>query len=132
MSGQTILVVDDNEDNRAMLERWLRRRGYVTHCAEDGRAAIAMTESHRPDLVFMDISMPVMSGIDATRAIRANPETSGTPVIALTAHAMMSDRAACIEAGCNAVATKPIDFQELQNLLQAHLGQSIPQKEHVP
>jgi two-component system, cell cycle response regulator DivK len=108
-----VLIAEDNPENLDMLRRRLERRGYTIFAAQDGQAAIAMTNEIRPDIVLMDVSMPVLSGLEATRAIRAQAEVAKTPIIALTAHAMDGDRARCLEAGCDAYATKPVDLASL-------------------
>jgi CheY-like chemotaxis protein len=112
-----ILVAEDNSDNRDMLARRLERRGFEVVLAEDGEAALAQARACSPDIVLMDVSMPVLSGLDATRALRADPATSALKIIALTAHAMASAREECLGAGCDAFATKPIDFQSLMALI---------------
>lgn len=108
-----VLIAEDNPENLDMLRRRLERRGFSVFAAQDGQAAIAMTNELRPDIVLMDVSMPVLSGLEATRAIRAQSEIARTPIVALTAHAMDGDRARCLEAGCDAYATKPVDLQSL-------------------
>lgn len=116
-----ILLVDDEEMNRDFLQRRLQKRGYQVVTAIDGAEACARIGSERPDLVLMDVMMPVMDGLQATRAIRAAPETRDIPVIALTAMAMAGDREKVLEAGCNDYATKPIEFPELLEKMQALL-----------
>jgi CheY-like chemotaxis protein len=108
-----VLIAEDNAENLDMLRRRLERRGYAVFAAQDGRIAIEQTLALKPDIVLMDVSMPVLSGLEATRAIRQNPEIAGTPIVALTAHAMDGDRARCLEAGCDAYATKPVDLPNL-------------------
>ncbi len=112
-----ILVVDDVADNAELLRRFLKRRGHEIDVAVNGLEAIEKTKAFRPDLVFMDISMPVMCGLEATRAIRSDDDVKRTPIVALTAHAMSSDREACIAAGCDDVATKPVDFAVLSEIV---------------
>lgn len=112
-----ILIAEDNPDNREMLARRLERRGYAVLFAEDGAAAIEAVFAHRPDIVLMDVSMPVLSGLEATRAIRERETGARTPIIALTAHAMDSARQECLAAGCDAFATKPVDFPGLLALM---------------
>ena len=116
-----ILIVEDNEMNRDMLSRRLERRGFVVVLAVDGAEGVAMAKSERPDLVLMDMSLPVMNGWEATRAIRADAATANIPVVALTAHSMPGDREKAMEAGCNDYDVKPV---ELPRLLQkmADLG----------
>ncbi|KAF0182014.1 MAG: response regulator [Hyphomonadaceae bacterium] len=108
-----VLIAEDNAENLDMLRRRLERRGYAVFAAQDGSIAIEQTLALKPDIVLMDVSMPVLSGLEATRAIRQNPEIAGTPIVALTAHAMDGDRARCLEAGCDAYATKPVDLPSL-------------------
>lgn len=108
-----ILLAEDNLENRDMLARRLERRGHQVLLAEDGSRAIELAKSDAPDLILMDVSMPVMSGLDATRALRADPGTAHLKIIALTAHAMASARDECLGAGCDAFATKPVDFAAL-------------------
>lgn len=115
-----ILVVDDVADNAELLNRFLKRRGHDVLIASNGLEAVQMTREHRPGLVFMDISMPVMSGLDATREIRADETVAHTPVVALTAHAMASDREACLAAGCDDVATKPVEFGLLNEIVKRY------------
>ena len=116
-----ILIVEDNEMNRDMLSRRLERRGFIVVLAVDGAEGVAMAKSERPDLVLMDMSLPVMNGWEATRAIRADAATAAIPVVALTAHSMPGDREKAMEAGCNDYDVKPV---ELPRLLQkmADLG----------
>jgi two-component system cell cycle response regulator DivK len=108
-----ILLVEDNEMNRDMLSRRLSRRGFDVLIAENGEAGVELAASEKPDLILMDMSLPVMDGWEATRRIKANPGTSRIPVIALTAHAMASDRDMAIEAGCDDYDSKPVDLSQL-------------------
>ena len=116
-----ILLVEDNEMNRDMLSRRLIRRGFEVPMAVDGQLAIDMSVSEAPDLILMDISLPVVNGWDATRAIRANPVTAKIPIIALTANANESDRAAALAAGCDDYDTKPVDVVRLLEKINALL-----------
>jgi two-component system, cell cycle response regulator DivK len=116
-----ILLVEDNEMNRDMLSRRLIRRGFEVPMAVDGQLAIDMSVSESPDLILMDISLPVVNGWDATRAIRANPATAKIPIIALTANANESDRAAALAAGCDDYDTKPVDVVRLLEKINALL-----------
>jgi len=116
-----ILLVEDNEMNRDMLSRRLIRRGFEVVMAVDGQLAIDMAGSEMPDLILMDISLPVVNGWDATRAIRANESTARIPIIALTANANESDRAAALAAGCNDYDTKPVDVVRLLEKINALL-----------
>lgn len=108
-----ILLVEDNEMNRDMLSRRLERRGYQVLIAEDGAAGVSMARADSPDLILMDMSLPVMDGWEATRQIKAAPETKDIPVIALTAHAMAGDEEKALAAGCNDYETKPVDLPRL-------------------
>ena len=108
-----ILIVEDNEMNRDMLSRRLARRGYAVVTAVDGEQGLVAAETERPDLILMDMSLPGLDGWEATRQIKAAPESGHIPVIALTAHAMASDRLMCFEAGCSDYEGKPIDFTRL-------------------
>lgn len=114
-----VLLVEDNEINWEMLSRRLTRRGYEVKVATDGQAAVDMTRQLRPDLVLMDMSLPVMDGWEATRRIKADPDVRHIPVIALTAHAMTSDRDAALAAGCDDFDTKPVEFDRLNEKMQA-------------
>ena len=108
-----ILLVEDNEMNRDMLSRRLRRKGFEVAIAEDGEMGVKMATSFSPSLILMDMSLPVMDGWEATRLIKANNATCEIPVIALTAHAMESDRENAIDAGCDDYDTKPVDLPRL-------------------
>jgi two-component system cell cycle response regulator DivK len=108
-----ILLVEDNEMNRDMLSRRLEKRGYTVAMAVDGSAGVAMAKSEMPGLILMDMSLPVLDGWDATRQIKADPATAGIPIIALTAHAMESDRQKALAAGCDDFDTKPVELNRL-------------------
>ena len=116
-----ILLVEDNEANRDALSRHLKRRGYEVVMAVDGQQGVAMTRSESPALVLMDMSLPLLDGWAATRQLKADPQTASIPIIALTAHAMASDRAKALEAGCDEYDTKPVDFPRLLRKIQAFL-----------
>src|ERR1700730_3917072 len=116
-----ILIVEDNEENRDALSRGLQRRGFEIVMAADGKAGVAMAQTEKPDLVLMDMNMPELDGWEATRQIRAAPETQNLPVIALTAHAMAGDRDRALEAGCADYHTKPVDFPKLLTQIEALL-----------
>jgi CheY-like chemotaxis protein len=118
----TILVVDDNELNRDMLSRRLVRRGYRPLVASDGQEAVDVARTSLPDLVIMDINMPVMDGYEATRRLKADPETHGIPIVALTAYAMGGDLEKTIAAGCDDDASKPVDLEPLVGKIQALLS----------
>jgi two-component system cell cycle response regulator DivK len=119
-----ILLVEDNEMNRDMLSRRLQRKGYSVVIATDGEQGVAMARSERPDLILMDMSLPVLDGWEATRAIKASPEIAAVPVIALTAHAMAGDQEKCFEAGCDDYDTKPVDLPRLIAKIEALLPQA--------
>ena len=108
-----ILLVEDNEMNRDMLSRRLEKRGYTVVLAVDGAAGIAQAKAEKPDLILMDMSLPVIDGWEATKQIRADAEIAKTPIIALTAHAMSSDREKCLAAGCDDFDTKPVELPRL-------------------
>ena len=117
-----ILLVEDNELNRDMLSRRLARKGYEVVLAGDGAEGVAAATAGRPDLVLMDMSLPVLDGWEATRRLKAAPETRPIPVIALTAHAMSSDREKALEAGCDDYDTKPIELPRLLAKIERLLG----------
>jgi len=119
-----ILLVEDNEMNRDMLSRRLQRRGYEVIIAIDGQSGVKMAQSEAPDLILMDMSLPVIDGWEATRTLKAAVETSKIPVIALTAHAMSTDREKALEAGCDDYDTKPIELTRLLAKMEALLGGS--------
>jgi CheY-like chemotaxis protein len=116
-----ILLVEDNPDNRDMLSRRLVRRGFELSFAADGGEAIERARSELPELILMDLSLPVIDGWEATRRIKADPATATIPVIALTAHAMAGDRARALEAGCDDYDTKPVDLPRLLDKIAALL-----------
>jgi CheY-like chemotaxis protein len=119
----TILLVEDNELNRDMLSRRLVRKGYDVLIAEDGAKGLSAATDGKPDLILMDMSLPVLDGWEATRRLKAEPQTRAIPVIALTAHAMSSDREKAVAAGCDDYDTKPVELERLlakiERLLQA-------------
>ena len=108
-----ILIVEDNEMNRDMLSRRLERKGYDVVMAEDGKKGVDMSKSENPDLILMDLSLPVMDGLEATSTIKGDEETKSIPIIVLTAHAMAGDREKALDAGADEYDTKPIDFKRL-------------------
>lgn len=114
----TILLVEDNEDNRDMLSRRLERKGFDVSLAVDGQDGVNKAEADMPDLILMDMSLPVMDGWQATKTLKSDPTTKDIPVIALTAHAMSSDREKAIEAGCDDYDTKPVDLQRLLDKIE--------------
>jgi len=117
-----LLLVEDNEEGREGLSRHLRRRGFEVLVAVDGRQGVEAARVARPDLVLMDMSLPVVDGWEATRQLKSAPETRGIPIIALTAHAMAGDREKALEAGCDDYDTKPVEFARLLAKVQALLG----------
>ena len=117
-----ILLVEDNEMNRDMLSRRLIRRGYEVAIAIDGQQGLAMAQSETPDLILMDMSLPLIDGWEATRTLKGAVETKDIPVIALTAHAMSTDRDKAMEAGCDDYDTKPIELPRLLGKIEALIG----------
>ncbi|MDH3389862.1 MAG: response regulator [Gammaproteobacteria bacterium] len=117
-----VLIVEDNEVNRDMLGRRLKRRGFDVAFAVDAASAVAMAHSECPDLILMDIGLGTENGLDVTQRIRAQAFGQDVAIIALTAHAMVSDRDNCIAAGCNDFETKPIEFERLLMKIREHLG----------
>ena len=117
-----ILLIEDNAMNRDMLSRRLTRKGYEVVIAIDGQQGIEMARSETPDLILMDMSLPVVDGWEATRQLKSAPETQSIPVIALTAHAMAGDREKAVEAGCNDYDIKPIELPRLLEKIEALLG----------
>ena len=117
-----ILLVEDNEMNRDMLSRRLTRKGFEVLIAEDGQKGMDMTQNEHPDLVLMDMSLPVVDGWEATRQLKAAEETKHIPIIALTAHAMAGDREKTLEAGCDDYDTKPIELARLLEKINALLN----------
>jgi two-component system cell cycle response regulator DivK len=121
MPMHKILLVEDNEMNRDMLSRRLERKGYQVVIAADGQSGVEMAGAELPDLVLMDMSLPVLDGWEATRRLKADLATAHLPVIALTAHAMSGDREKAIAAGCNDYDTKPIELPRLLGKIEALL-----------
>ena len=117
-----ILLVEDNEMNRDMLSRRLIRKGYEVVMAVDGEQAVAMAQSEKPDLILMDMSLPVIDGWEATRRVKAVETSSRIPIIALTAHAMSGDRERALGAGCDDYDTKPIEMPRLLEKIDALLA----------
>ena len=118
-----ILLVEDNELNRDMLSRRLARNGFEVVMAVDGGQGVAMASSEKPDLILMDMSLPVMDGWEATRRVKADAATSAIPVIALTAHALVEDREKAHAAGCDDFDTKPVELPRLLKKINRLLGQ---------
>jgi CheY-like chemotaxis protein len=120
----TILIVEDNEMNRDMLSRRLQRRGYDILIATDGAEGLAAARERKPDLVLMDMSLPVIDGWEATRQLKSEDPTRGIPIIALTAHAMSGDRQRAVDAGCDDFDTKPIELERLLGKIEVCLGRA--------
>jgi CheY-like chemotaxis protein len=117
-----VLLVEDNEMNRDMLSRRLERRGYAIAIAVDGAQGVAMARSESPDLILLDMSLPVLDGWEAARQLKGAEETRKIPIIALTAHAMAGDREKALEAGCDDYDTKPIELPRLIGKIEALIG----------
>jgi CheY-like chemotaxis protein len=117
-----LLLVEDNEENRDGLSRHLQRKGFEVLVAVDGRQGVEAARTAAPDLILMDMSLPVLDGWEATRQLKAAPETRHIPVIALTAHAMAGDREKALQAGCDEYDTKPVEFARLLGKIQAFLA----------
>ena len=119
-----ILLVEDNELNRDMLKRRLERRGHEVSIAVDGAEGVEKATGERPDIILMDLNLPVLDGWEATRKIKANEETSGIPIIALTAHAMAGDQKKAMGAGCDDYDTKPVELPRLLEKIGNLLGET--------
>ena len=119
-----ILLVEDNEMNRDMLSRRLQRKGFEVVLAIDGPGGVKMAQTQAPDLVLMDMSLPALDGWEATRRLKADAATQHIPIIALTAHAMSSDREKALEAGCDDYDTKPVEFARLLGKIEALLSRA--------
>jgi CheY-like chemotaxis protein len=124
-SHAQILLVEDNEMNRNMLSRRLRRKGYVVAMAMDGQSALEMSQTETPDLILMDIGLPILDGLEATQRLKAKSATRHIPIIALTAHAMPSDRDRALEAGCDDYETKPIELPRLLAKIEGLLNTGV-------
>ena len=116
-----ILIVEDNEMNRDMLSRRLKRKGFSVVMAEDGQKGVDMSKSESPDLILMDLSLPVMDGWTATSTIKEDTQTNSIPIIVLTAHAMAGDREKALDAGADEYDTKPIDFKRLLDKINQYI-----------
>jgi len=127
----TILIVEDNELNRDMLSRRLARKGYEVVLAVDGENGIEIAQAAAPDLILMDMSLPVIDGWEATRRLKSDPALKHVPIIALTAHAMANDRHKALEAGCDDYDTKPIELPRLLTKIEALLPPK-EQAEKIP
>ena len=123
-----ILLVEDNEINRDMLTRRLQRQGFTVCCAFDGAMGVAMAASELPDVILMDVALGEMDGWEATQLIKANPATARIPVIALTAHALASDRDKSVAVGCSDFDTKPVDLQRLLGKIRRWLPAEVAGK----
>ena len=121
-----ILLVEDNEMNRDMLSRRLARQGYEVVVAVDGGEAVSMATSEKPDVILMDMSLPVMDGWEATRRVKAEPATRAIPVIALTANALVEDREKALAAGCDDFDTKPVELPRLLEKIKSQLQGTDP------
>jgi CheY-like chemotaxis protein len=117
-----ILLVEDNPLNSDMLTRRLERRGYQIVLAVDGQEGVGMARTESPDLILMDMSLPVIDGWEATRQLKADEATRGIPIIGLTAHAMAGDREKCLQVGCDDYDTKPVELTRLLEKIQKHLS----------
>lgn len=117
-----ILYVEDNEDNIYMLQRRLTRLGYEVEIARDGEQGIAQSKAIEPDLIIMDLGLPVIDGWSAIKTLKSDPETARTPIIALTAHAMSHDRQRAFDMGCDDFDTKPVNMKRLQEKIEALLN----------
>lgn len=119
-----ILLVEDNEMNRDMLSRRLQRKGYAVVTAVDGASGVSIAQAELPDLILMDMNLPILDGWEATKQIRSNTQTGKIPIIAQTAHAMSGDREKCLAVGCDDYIAKPVEFQQLlvkiERLLTEH------------
>jgi two-component system, cell cycle response regulator DivK len=123
-----ILLVEDNEMNWDVLTTWLTRRGFDVTLATDGQQGIALAQRQRPDLILMDMSLPVIDGWEATRRLKQSPDTHTIPIIGLSAHAMGDDRDRALIAGCNDYDTKPVDFNRLLGKIQQQLSADVTPK----
>jgi CheY-like chemotaxis protein len=115
---KNILLIEDNETNRDMLARRLQRKGYSVTSACDGEQGYLFACTGHPDLILMDISLPVMNGWEVTRLLKTNESTQHIPIVALTAHALVTDRRRALEAGCDDYDTKPVDFERLNGKIE--------------
>ena len=122
-----ILLVEDDELNQIMLTKRLKKRGFTVIPAQDGQAAVAKARSESPDLILMDLRLPVFDGYEATQRLKADPQTTQIPVIALTADAMVGDEQRALDAGCNAYETKPVNLERLLGLMQTLLEEQDAQ-----
>ena len=121
-----ILLVEDNEMNRDMLSRRLKRKGFEVVMAEDGQKGVALASSESPDLILLDLSLPILDGWEVARRVKDDAGTRDIPIIALTAHAMVGDREKALEAGCDEYDTKPVELPRLLEKIQSLLSGSAP------
>lgn len=119
-----ILLVEDNEANRDMLSRRLQRKGFEVSIAVDGGQGLDYANRDRPNLILMDMSLPILDGWETTRRLKADPQTAHIPIVALTAHAMSGDRERALQAGCDDYDTKPVEFARLLGKIEALLAQT--------
>ena len=122
IGGKTVLLVEDNEDNRIVYSTILQHFGYVVMEALNGEEGIAKARAERPDLILMDISIPVIDGWEATQVLKRDPETRGIPIIALTAHALASDREKAMEVGCDSYLAKPCEPKAVVSEVEKFIG----------
>lgn len=121
-AGRTVLLVEDNEDNQMIYSLYLEQRGgFRVLLAWNGQAGIELARKEMPDVILMDVSLPVLNGLEATRVLKADPRTRDIPIIALTAHAMLPDRTRAADAGCNGYVSKPAEPQTVLNEVLRHL-----------
>jgi CheY-like chemotaxis protein len=120
-----LLLVEDNDVNRELMLRRLQRRGYEIQTAVDGNDAVEKTRQFEPDLIIMDISLPVMDGIEASRIIKADENFTKIPIVGLSAHALQADRQAALNAGLDDYVTKPVDFENLINIIERLLKPAV-------
>lgn len=128
----TVLVVEDTEDNRFMMRRLLEMSGYDVVEARNGEEAVAVAQAENPHIILMDLSLPVIDGLAATRLIRKCPELRATPIVAVSAHDSADFQAEAIDAGCNGYITKPVDFTVLEALVAKLLNQETDRQHHSP
>lgn len=121
-----ILIVEDNPFDADMLARRLARKGYAVITADNGEVGIALAQCRRPDLIIMDMGLPIIDGWEATRRLKASPDTAAIPVVALTAHAMTEDRQKCLDAGCDGFEPKPLEFGRLVTFMEQLLKKKGP------
>ena len=126
----TVLLVEDTEDNRFMMRRLLELSGFNVAEATNGAEAVRSAEFERPEIILMDLSLPIIDGLAATRRIRQLPELAGVPIIAVSAHDTADFHAEALAAGCNAYVTKPIDYSDLEDLITLLLAKSKSEREH--